>query len=140
MFNPDFLLTAKHVHPRVNSADDYRARQREAIDALRVQYPNLPWTLPHVVAPNPAAFVSGGRWLVECRCGNCPALAPEWGGLALCYECGAVYEGVDLPSEAIDIERLLVQRDQPSMRYWNPAITVEALREQNATLGIVEAA
>lgn len=134
MLNPSFLMTARHVHPRVNTEADYRARQAEALAALARAYPNLPWQGARVVAELPSAFVSGGRWLVECSCGNCPALAPEWGGLALCYECGAVYEGVAQPVDAEEIERLLVARKHPSMRYWNPTQAVETLRADNARL------
>jgi hypothetical protein len=63
-------------------------------------------------------------------------LAPEWGGLALCYECGAVYEGVEMPEIAQEIERLLVVRTSYAVRYWSPHISLEHLMEENKMMGV----
>jgi hypothetical protein len=135
MFLPDFLLTAKHVHPNVNSAEDYRQRQWETIQRLMAAYPNIPHQGVHLASTKPEAFVSGGRWLVECdECGNCPVIEPEWGGIARCYECGAVYEGIELPVEAPEIVKLLILRNHPAYRYWNPHQTLDQLREENERL------
>jgi hypothetical protein len=145
MLTPPFLMTAKHAHPNVRSEQDYRQQHRVAIAKLQQAYPNLPmrgvWESPDVPQP----FVSGGRWVVECTtpgCGNCPMVAPGWGaeGLALacCYECGATYERIVMPAEADDIERLLVRRMQPGLRYWNPEVSLEHLRTHNGALGLEE--
>lgn len=140
---PPFLMTAKHAHPNVRSEQDYRTRQREAIDQARRYYPNLPWRDPWVSADTPAVFISGGRLVIECTttgCGNCPMVAPEWGAeglaLALCYECGAVYERIELPADLPQIEALLTVRSVLAHRYWNPMLSLAHLAAENAANGV----
>lgn len=135
---PTALKTPRHVHPGVSSASDYRQRQAEAIRTGRSLYPALPWREPWVCVARPVVFVSGGKWLVECACGNCPSVAPEWDGLACCYECGAVYEGLAMPAEADAIEQALVRRPTLAARYWNPAMSVADLLAANAAMGCGE--
>jgi len=142
MLLPTFIETARHAHPNVRTAQDYRARQRESIGRARRNYPNLPWRDPWVSSDIPIAFVSGGRLVVECTtagCGNGPMVAPGWGvdGLALacCYECGAVYERIVMPPDFGEIEAALVQRPGLAARYWNPTIPVRDLQSANVSIG-----
>jgi hypothetical protein len=137
MFLSDFIQTARHAHPNVNTETDYRQRQGEALASVQRAYPNMPTRGVHKAETKPAAFISGGRWLVECtECGNCPVIEPDW-KLALCYECGAVYEDIDMPEDRTEIERLLLLRKSSySVRYWNPHLTLDHLREENKLLGV----
>jgi hypothetical protein len=128
---PSVIKSPRHVHPRVRTADDYRARQREHIQEGRRQYAALAWRDPWLCLDRPPVFISAGKWLIECACGNCPSVAPEWGGLACCFECGAVYEGLEMPSDAAAIEAVLVQRPSLNARHWEPGTTVEDLLAQD---------
>ncbi len=132
---PRCLKTPRHVHPGVRTPADYRARQAQAIRDGRALYPDLPWRDPWPCAERPPVFVSGGKWLVVCACGNCPSVAPEWAGLACCYECGAMYEGLVLPGRAAEIEQALVVRPGLAARHWTPALSVEDLLAENAAQG-----
>lgn len=129
-------MSARHAHPNVRTEQDYRNRQAEAIKKGMDLYPNLPWKAPWVNDLPLEVFVSGGRWLVECPCGNCPMVAPEWGNLALCYECGAIYDKLVMPVDAHLIEAMLVLRKTLGLRYWNPGITLQNLQEENVKLGV----
>lgn len=134
MLMPKVLLTARHAHPNVRTAEDYLARQRETLEEGRRLYPHLVWPDPFRSHDTPLAFVSGGCWKVECTtpgCRNYPMVAPEWDGLACCYECGAIYEGVSLPPEAEAIEAILVERQEIGRRYWAPGMTVFDLLAQD---------
>ncbi|MGE0464598.1 MAG: hypothetical protein AB7Q16_24790 [Vicinamibacterales bacterium] len=133
---PRCLKSARHVHPGVRTPAEYHARQAQAITEGRRLYPELPWRDPWHSLERPPVFVSGGKWLIECACGNCPAVAPEWEGLACCYECGAVYTGLVLPPEADEIERLLVARPRLGNRNWVPGEPLELLRLENRMHGV----
>jgi hypothetical protein len=81
-------------------------------------------------------FVAGGRWQLRCttpECGNCPAVQPEW-GLALCWDCGAIYEGLSVP-DAEAIERVLLRRLMVH-RNWMPPETVADLERENLAHGL----
>lgn len=81
------------------------------------------------------ALISGGKWLVRCVCGNAPSVAPEW-RLALCFECGAVYEDLVLPDAQPDITAALLERPSPSQRHWTPGETADDLRAENRRNGV----
>jgi hypothetical protein len=139
MFGPPMLLTAKMAMVGVRSKADYFAQQKAEIDRRRKMLPNYPWNNPWVyVGPLPAVFVSNGKWLIECPCANCPMLEPEWDGLALCYDCGAIYEGLALPPDAAEIEAILIKRPKLGQRYWAPGQSLDTLIAINTELGIPE--
>lgn len=143
MRGPDYLLTARHVHPGVHTPEDYATRHREALETAARAYPNLTHRMPwRYEGPLPEPFVSRGVWVIRCACGNAPALAPEWGGVARCYEvgCGAVYEHVALPSDAATIERLLLLRPKLEHRNWELPETVDDLRRENLAHGVPDGA
>lgn len=103
------------------------------------------------VKARPAAYVSHGRWVVECPCGNCPSAHP--GGtsawpepVAVCVECGAVYRPTFAePVEAV--EATLLARPDIKMRDYYPTKeiaqrhgvgardTLAALKKQNGEHG-----
>ncbi len=132
---PNCLMGPRHVHPNVNTAEDYRQRHEAAIRKGRQMYPNLPWRDPwRVTGPLPDVFVAGGMWQLRCGCGNCPSVSPEW-GVARCWDCGAVYEGIVIPRAAA-IERVLLRRPVLSTRNWAPGETVADLERENAEHGV----
>lgn len=135
---PPTIMTPRHVHG-VRTAAEYRERQAAAIASWRQHYPSLPWRTPwRYDGEPPPVFVSGGKWLIECACGNCPSVAPEWGGLACCFECGAIYEGCVMPEHAAEIARALAKRPRLIQRYWRPGLTIDDLQRENALLGVTE--
>jgi hypothetical protein len=86
------------------------------------------------VAPDPLpAFVSEGRWVVECPCGNGPSAHPEW-LLALCYFCGTEYS-VTMPPDWRDVETELLKRPYPHQRNFLPDVELGVARK----LGLAEA-
>ena len=132
---PTVIKTPCHVHPGVQTEADYRARQAEYLARMRQMYAHLGDVVVHA-APAPAeVFVSGGKWVVECPCGNCPSVHPDW-RLALCFECGAVYEDVEVPLATRAIELCLVARQSLAARYWNPALSTLDLLATNAAIGL----
>lgn len=72
----------------------------------------------HEVAERPAAFVSDGRWVCGCACGNGPSAHPEW-GLAICLECGAVLRP-RFPRDWRVVETVLLERPEPHQRHHFP--------------------
>lgn len=128
------LMTPLHVHG-VRTPEEYRALQRSAIANGKTARPGLNWKEPWPSDRGRSAFVSGGKWIVICDCGNGPSADPEW-RLALCLECGAVYEDVALPDDRAEIERLLLERAQVSNRHWHRAETVSDLARDNAAHGV----
>lgn len=131
---PTTLMTPLHVHG-VRTEADYRALQSQFIARGRQVRPALQWRDPWVCADQPDVFVAGGKWLVACACGNAPSVSPEW-RLALCFECGAIYEGVTMPPDAAAIEAVLSRRPHPINRAWRRPETVEDLQRENAAHGV----
>ncbi len=111
----------------VQSEADYRAF---ALDLLRKQgKPQLLVERPET----PLAFVSDGRWVVDCLCGNGPSASPEW-GVAICCECGALYRPT-FPADAATAETTLLARPWPQQRHYQPdRQTLADLQHENARL------
>lgn len=108
----DRIGTPETQH-RVGTAEDYVAWVRQA-------HVNLGGT-PQDVAPSGLtldAYVSDGRWVVQCPCGNGPSAHPEW-KIAACVECGAVH-GVRVPRDWRRGEAALLGREHPHQRHWFP--------------------
>lgn len=78
----------------------------------------------------PEAFVSQGRWVINCTCGNGPSASPEW-ELAVCLECGKVWQPV-FPDRRELLETVLLSRERMANRNWEPAESVDALLIENA--------
>lgn len=131
------LTGPEAAHDAVTEAE-YRFKHRRAIRRKRRKDPVTkkikalePWAF--ILTP-PTAYVSHGRWVVDCPvCGNGPSvLVPA--RLALCFGCGAVFENVVVPSEddIDDIEMLLDARP-PQNRSWlaHKGETVADLDDEN---------
>lgn len=92
------------------------------------------------------AYVSDGRWVVQCPCGNGPSAHPEW-KIAVCVECGAIHR-VGMPRDHRAAEAVLLARAHPHERHWFPTDetarrhglerreTVSSLRRENRARGV----
>lgn len=75
-----------------------------------------------------AAYVNWGRWVVDCEC-NGSGLSDRTIKQARCFDCGRVYN-VTFPKRAAQIEKVLLERPDPSTRNW-AGETVQALLDEN---------
>ena len=140
---PHAMLGPEHLIQGVTSPESYRlAFERHCAEGRR-RFPNLIWprSWRSVAAVQP--FVADGSWKVACAskdCGEHPLVSFPWGGLAICFACGATYEGVPSPADRSEIERLLLMRPDLRTRNWLPGETVADLARENAEHDIREAA
>lgn len=134
MLGPDVLIQG------VTSPETYvLAFERHCAEGRR-RYPGLVWPRRWRSVATPAPIVSGGSWKIQCAtadCGEHPLVKFEWGGLAICFGCGAVYEGIAAPADRAEIERLLLNRPEARTRNWSwpSPETVDDLRAQNIEAG-----
>lgn len=64
----------------------------------------------------PDAFVSAGRWVCMCECGNAPSAHPNW-GFAVCFECGLETRPI-FPANWRTYESVLLAREHAGVRHW----------------------
>lgn len=128
------IYTPLHVHGARSEAE-YRQQQRDHLMRLQTARPALGFGDPWLVEAPAEALVSGGKWIVRCACGNGPSASPAW-QLALCFECGAVFEGVTFPEDAADVELALLARPQLRNRHWAAPETVADLIAENVQHGV----
>lgn len=118
-----------HLRVPIATAGDYLAALQQAMEAQGKPVRRLFAT--------PAVYVDGWKWCIVCgdgvHCGNRPAYA--W-GIAGCFDCGAYYEDLVLPADADEIERILAFRPKLAQRSWYPGETLDALRAENASIGV----
>lgn len=131
---PREIMTPEHTLG-VKSPEDYRRRQKEAIQRGRAKFPKLNWRDPYVVPEHPPVYIDGGRWALRCSqdCGNVVIVHPDW-KLGCCLECGAVYEDVVLPDGSEDADAILVARAHPNLRGWAPGEAIDKLLSENTHL------
>ncbi|OFW37660.1 MAG: hypothetical protein A3J29_06195 [Acidobacteria bacterium RIFCSPLOWO2_12_FULL_67_14b] len=122
--------------PECGTPAQYAAVHSERLRARAEALPHLnfraePWPAPDGMA----AVIYGGKWIVECPCGEIPMASPAWDE-ARCFECGAIYRRLALPADREAIEALLLQRPTAVTRTWLPGEPLDDLRAQNAAHGI----
>lgn len=66
----------------------------------------------------PPSRVNHGRWVCDCACGSCAAVAPEL-DIAICCECGNVYRPL-VPPDWQEAERVLLERPAVETRSFYP--------------------
>lgn len=108
----DKIGTPEDAH-NVRSPQDYVAMARKVLSGNGVRPGRV-----HAVAAPVEAYVSDGRWVVQCACGNGPSAHPEW-RLAVCFLCGAILEAVFPPNWRTG-EAILLAREAPTRRHWFP--------------------
>lgn len=120
----------------VRTEEEYRQRAMEFL----ARHGRLP-VLKERDGDQPPAYVSEGRWVCDCDCGNGPSASPEW-GIAICFECGSIWRPI-IPADHAEGEEALLQRPLPRYRHWFPddviarqrgrtrAETVNDLRREN---------
>lgn len=114
----------------VASPVEYQRAQREFLQAQIPPQPVL------VATTMPPVYVEGWKWCIVCEASDCDNRPAYGWGIACCFECGRVYEGLTLPDEADEIERILSLRPKLSQRSWLPTETTADLQAQNETLGV----
>ena len=95
------IFDARLVHG-VTSRDEYIVKHRYAIAIVG----RTTWR-----APGPLMMgVEHGRYIADCKhCSRPLSGSKEW-EMALCFTCGAHYEGKDICWPPIDVERELLKR------------------------------
>lgn len=112
---------------RVKSEDQYRAKALAIQKGLGVQ-PRLVET-----GKRRPAYVSDGRWVLDCDCGNGCLAHPGDGSkawprsVAICTECGNVYTP-RFPEERKAVEAALLVRPNPLNRHFFPDKTTARQR------------
>jgi hypothetical protein len=131
---PDFsyIVGPRECHA-VRTAAEYHALQRDVLRRFVAQGLAPGALAPHPSTTYPAPYVSTGRWVLDCPCGNAPSVSVAW-NLALCLECGAVYTGLTFLADRERIEALLLKRRRQH-RNWKPPETVADLIRQNLVAG-----
>ena len=135
---PPCLLGPAHLHPFVTDEQSYLARHRLAFLEAKQMFPALAWPTPWISEVRPALTVRQGIWKIACAtlgCLNHPVVSVEW-RLALCWDCGAIYERLLIPADIEAIERVLLQRPVPETRNWWLDETLADLIAENAAQGI----
>lgn len=137
---PRAILGPQHLMPNVRTAADYVLAFETHIARGRATYPNLQWPNLWRSVQRPTPFVSGGSWKIRCATPGCqdfPLVSFEWGGLALCFACGALYERLDAPPDRAEIERVLLNRAQVAHRNfcWPTPETLDEARAENRAHG-----
>lgn len=140
---PHAMLGPEHLIQGVTSREGYLlAFERHCAEGRR-RYPGLEWPRLWRSVATVTPIVSGGSWKVSCAthgCGEFPLVKFEWDGLAICFNCGATYEGIQPPDDRAAIERVLLLRPEPHTRNWLPSESVQDLIAENCDHGIQEAA
>lgn len=103
--------------PYIDSPDSYRRFIAAAMDRKRqVGLPVIDYggddTTPIV------AFISISQWVINCQCGAGNSVHPEW-KMAGCYSCGRIHTNIIIPSDYIEIEKVLEERP-PANRHFFP--------------------
>lgn len=131
------IRTATHIHRLRHGARPSSL----VINATEYRRAHLEWMTAAAgtlidVLDVPPVYVTGNKWCVVCVGPSC-ANRPVYGwGLACCFDCGRVYEGLTLPEDASEIDRLLTLRPHLSQRGWEPGQTLDDLRDENTSIGV----
>ena len=116
------------------TAEHYRRAHEAQMHALREKFPALDFRMPWHAPTNPAPYITTGKWVVACPCGDYPMASPAWNE-ARCFACGAIYQKLKWPRKREAIEAALVARPQALARRWTPGMSIEEVRAVSKTQG-----
>lgn len=133
MRTPSIITGPLHAHG-ARSPEEYLLMQARHVDQLRRAYPQHGWREPWTYVGEVVAWISGGRWVITCECGNAPSASVDW-NLAACFECGAIYRDVKFPDDRERLEQLLLARPNRQNRHWLPRETAADLADENRRHG-----
>ena len=106
---PDAIWYCRTPEEYVENVRRYRVESgRAAASGVEVYESNL----------RPTAYVSDGRWVCDCSCGNSPSVEPDW-HLAVCSTCGAILRPL-VPPDVAAAEAALLARPHPNLRHYFP--------------------
>jgi hypothetical protein len=120
---PKMLMGPRHLFPHVNTRQAYLAWHEAQVRALHSSYPHTTAATVWKTDAKPPVGVSGGKVIIQCvtpGCHNFPSVALDWGGIACCVDCGAIYDGLEAPPRWEEIEAALVVRPNREHRHWDP--------------------
>ena len=122
----------------VSTEAEYRARALgHSANMRRAGYP-VPERLTER-EERPDAYISCGRWVVDCDCGNGPSTSPEL-PVAICFDCLSVWYP-RFPSDWQAAETALLERPDPDSRHWFPTLSLAARNglEKAETVALLKA-
>jgi hypothetical protein len=119
-------------------------RMAEAMPLMAWHRHDAVWSPPQQVAPKTAAlpaFVSGGRWLVQCPACHSAQYTTQADPRFFCIDClnehaKGKWLPVVWPEDRAAIEAALEARPDHHTRTWMPHESVEDLHAQNAEHGV----
>ena len=116
---------------------DYFLKQEAHL--ARAREDGLHENVVHRVEGEIVARIAQNQWLGTCGaaahgtpCNGGVALHPEWKDGA-CFDCGAV-KAATFPSDWREIEEVLMQVQDRTLRGWTPGKTIDDLRARNAVM------
>ncbi len=101
------------------TAAHYRLAHEAQMQALCERFPALGFRAPWVATTTPVPYITAGKWVVSCPCGDYPIASPAWNE-ARCFACGAIYRKLTWPRDREAIEAVLVKHPSALMRKWKP--------------------
>jgi len=128
------IIGPRQVH-NVTTAQVYLLAQLRQIRATVQRGLQPEGTVPHVVTPAPKPYIGHRGWMLICSCNGGVSVSVEW-DLACCFECGALYAGLEFPANREEIEALLLQRPE-RFRLWNPPAAVKNSPEPETVSSLV---
>lgn len=128
----NFILGPREHH-LVKTPQEYLEAQ--AVFIRRRQEAGARYEVHEVLLPL-SARIDHNTWVVDCECGAGNAVDPEW-PIACCFGCGAIHRGIVFPPNRSFIEELLLKRPDVTHRNWRPGESLDALKQENVTLGIL---
>ena len=131
----DHLATPQDGIPHCSTHAAYIAAHTRQMTGLRAALPSLGYRLPWAAPLGAAVWITGGKFVVVCACGDAPMASLEWDE-ARCFACGAVYTRLAWPPDLAAVTQALLARPVAATRAWLLGETASDLHRQNAEHGV----